>query len=186
MTLGDGMKKRMLSKLMDSDAATNLTGIIAEVENELLQAAKPLDDELGTGHIDRVPSVEVRRDALKSLLEAVATDSMREVWVAEILPEIVENDDKAEQYVGLGDESEAWEKKQAAWAEGWRDNGAEGTDRALAEHHIRDTFGADPETFESRVVGFNAGEEAERLFAANFRAVKRVLEDAAGEVGGDA
>lgn len=181
--MGDGMKKRMLSKLMDSDAATNLTGIIAEVENELLHAAKPLDDELGTGHIDRVPAVEERRDALKALLEAVATDSMKEVWVVEILPEIVENPDKAEQYVGMGAESEAWEAKQAKWADGWRSRGAEGSDRALAEHHVPDTFGTDLETFEDRVVGFEPGEEAERLFAANFRAVKRVLEDAAGEVG---
>lgn len=180
MTLRDGMKKRMLGALLESEASSKLTGIIAQVEHELLEAAKPIDDALELGYVDRVPDVEDRADALKTLLEAVATDNMERVWCVEILPEIVDDPKRAEQYVGM--ESDEWQAQIERWADAYREQGATGTDRALARHHVNDVFGCEFDVFEDRVVGFSRGEEAERLFAANFRAVREVLDAAAEEV----
>ena len=44
------------------------------------------------------------------------------------------------------------------------------------QHHVQQTFGVDLETFEERVVNWSSGEEAERIFAGNFRAVRRSME----------
>lgn len=177
------MKRKLLSKLLNSDAAMNLTGVLATVENELLTSAKAVDDALETGRIDTVPEVEDRREALLSLLQAIATDSMQDVWVAEQLSEFVDDPDAAERHVGV--DAETWDQRKTAWAEMWRDAGAEGSDDALAAHHVQETFGCDLTTFEDRVVGFDSSREAERLFAANFRAVKDVLDAAADQVGDD-
>lgn len=175
------MKRKVLSSLLDSSAATNLTGVIAEVEHELLSAAQPLDEALDGDRIDHVPEPEERAEALRGLLEALTTGSMKDVWADEILPELVDSPEAARRHIGIDETT--WQSRKATWAERWRAAGAEGSDEALAAHHVRDAFGVDLETFEERVVGFEDGKEAERLFAANFRAVRDVLRDAAEEVG---
>lgn len=177
----NALKKKVLMNLLDSDAAHGLCTVIAEVEHELLEAAEPVDAAMGSGHIDQIPTVEARTEAIRQVLEAIATDSVRDVWEEEYLPVLVDNPEKARKHVGKG--SEEWDRQLESWANGWRDRGADGSDRALAEHHVRDVFGVDLETFERRIVGFDAGEEAERLFASNFRAVRDVLDAAAEEVG---
>ncbi len=175
------MKKKVLMSLLDSKAAHSLTSVLAEIEHELLTSAKEVDDALGGERIDRVPGVDARKEALRAVLQAIATDSVRDVWTDEMLPELVENPGRAESYVGM--DADKWEEQMGRWADSYRDAGAEGSDRVLADHHVRDVFGVGLDTFERRIVEFSENEEAERLVAANFRAVRDVLDAAAEEVG---
>ncbi|WP_435119106.1 hypothetical protein [Halolamina sp. C58] len=177
----DAIKKKVLMNLLESEAASGLTTVIAEIENELLVAAEPVDAAMGTGIIGEIPDVERRKEAIQDILKAIATDSVRDVWTEQYLPVLVDNPEKAENHVGK--DAETWEAQIEAWAEAWRENGAEGSDRELAEIHVREVFGVDLDTFETRVVEFDSSEEAERLFASNFRAVRDVLDAAAEEVG---
>jgi len=177
----DAIKKKVLMNLLESEAASGLTTVIAEIENELLVAAEPVDTAMGTGIIGEIPDVEDRKAAIQDILKAIATDSVRDVWTDQFLPVLVDNPDKAEKHVGK--DADAWQSQLETWADSYREQGAEGGDRALAEHHVRDVFGVELETFEERVVQFDSSEEAERLFASNFRAVRDVLDAAAEEVG---
>lgn len=172
------MKKKVLGSLLDSGAVENLTLVIAEAEHELLTAARRLEDAQGLDVLTGDPApVDARQAALKNLLKALVGDSFGETWMEEVGSELLDEPDRAAQY--LGTDGDEWDAQVARWAEFYRDAGATGDDRALAEHHVRETFGVDLDTFERRVVEFDKGAEAERLFAGNFRAVVAVIDAAA-------
>jgi hypothetical protein len=170
----DGMKQRMMKQLLDSGMTENLTEVLASAENELLTTAKRMEEAHGTETLGELPTVEERQAALKRLIEALVTDSVDDVWMEQIAPALLDEPEKARSYLAM-DESE-WADQIERWAEFYRENGAEGDDRALAEHHVQQTFGVDLETVEERVVDWSSGEEAERIFAGNFRAVRRSME----------
>ena len=170
----DGMKQRMMNQLLDSGMTENLTEVLASAENELLTTAKRMEEAHGTETLGELPTVEERQAALKRLIEALVTDSVDDVWMEQIAPALLENPEKAEGYLGM--ETEDWEAQIQRWAEFYRSKGASGDDRELAEHHVQQTFGVDLETFEERVVDWSSGEEAERIFAGNFRAVRNSME----------
>lgn len=169
-----GMKQRMMNQLLDSGMTENLTSVLARAEHELLTTAKRMEDAHGTETLGDLPTVEERQAALKRLIEALVTDSVDEVWIEQVAPALLDDPEKAESYLGMGEEE--WADQMERWAEFYRENGADGDDRALAEHHVESTFGVDLETFEDRVVNWERGEEAERIFAGNFRAVRRSME----------
>jgi hypothetical protein len=129
----------------------------------------------GVETLGELPTVEERKHALKRLIESLVTDSVDDVWLEQIGPVLLDDPEKAESYLGMSDDK--WADQIQRWAEFYRENGADGDDRALAEHHVERTFGVDLETFEDRVVNWECGEEAERIFAGNFRAVRRSMEE---------
>lgn len=169
-----GMKQRMMNQLLDSGMTENLTSVLARAEHELLTTAKRMEEAHGTETLGALPTVEERQHALKRLIEALVTDSVDDVWMEQIAPALLENPGKVESYLAMDDEE--WEAQVERWAAFYRENGAEGDDHNLAEHHVQQTFGVDLQTFEERVVNWSRGEEAERIFAGNFRAVRRSME----------
>jgi len=170
-----GMKQRMMNQLLDSGMTENLTSVLARAEHELLTTAKRMEEAHGTDTLGDLPTVEERQAALKRLIEALVTDSVDEVWIEQVAPALLDDPEKAEAYLAMEDDE--WTDQIERWAEFYRENGADGDDRALAEHHVERTFGVDLETFEDRVVNWERGEEAERIFAGNFRAVRRSMEE---------
>lgn len=171
------MKKKVLGSLLDSGAVSNLTLVMAQAEHELLTAAHRLDTaaDLGTG-ISEPVAVKDRQGALKALLEALVSDSFEDVWMDEVGCEILDEPDRARQYLGIG--ADEFDAQITRWADSYRDAGAAGGDLELAEHHVRETFGVSLDTFADRVAGFDRGAEAERLFAGNFRTVRAVIDAA--------
>ncbi len=174
-----GMKQRMMNQLLDSGMTENLTSVLARAEHELLTTAKRMEAAHGTDTLGDLPTVEERQAALKRLIEALVTDSVDEVWIEQVAPALLDDPEKAEAYLAMDDDE--WADQIERWAEFYRENGADGDDRALAEHHVQRTFGVDLETFEDRVVNWERGEEAERIFAGNFRAVRRSMEEVTEE-----
>ncbi|GAB7012029.1 hypothetical protein [Halolamina salina] len=174
-----GMKQRMMNQLLDSGMTENLTSVLARAEHELLTTAKRMEEAHGTETLGDLPTVEERQAALKRLIEALVTDSVDEVWIEQVAPALLDDPEKAESYLAMDDDE--WADQIERWAEFYRENGAEGNDRVLAEHHVKRTFGVDLETFEDRVVNWERGEEAERIFAGNFRAVRRSMEEVTEE-----
>ncbi len=170
-----GMKQRMMNQLLDSGMTESLTSVLARAEHELLTTAKRMEKAHGVETLGELPTVEERKHALKRLIEALVTDSVDDVWLEQIGPVLLDDPEKAESYIGMSDDD--WADQIQRWAEFYRENGADGDDRALAEHHVERTFGVDLETFEDRVVNWERGEEAERIFAGNFRAVRRSMEE---------
>ena len=169
-----GMKKRMMNELLGSSVSDSLTRVLAEAEHELLTTAKRMEEAHGTDTLGDLPTVDDRQAALQGLIEALVTDSVDDVWLDQVAPALLDAPEKAESYLGMADDE--WADQIVKWAEFYRDQGAEGSDRALAEHHVQRTFGVDLDTFEDRVVNWERGEEAERIFAGNFRAVRRSME----------
>jgi len=169
-----GMKQRMMNQLLDSGMTENLTSVLARAEHELLTTAKRMEEAHGTETLGDLPTVEDRQAALKRLIEALVTDSVDDVWMEQIAPALLDEPEKARGYLGMSDDE--WESQIGGWAEFYRENGADGDDRTLAEHHVQQQFGVDLDTFEDRVVNWSRGEEAERIFAGNFRAVRRSME----------
>ena len=174
-----GMKQRMMNQLLDSGMTENLTSVLARAEHELLTTAKRMEDAHGTDTLGDLPTVEERQAALKRLIEALVTDSVEEVWLEQVGPALLDDPEKAEAYLGM--DTDEWTEQIEDWAEFYRGKGAEGSDRALAEHHIQRTFGVNLDTFEDRVVNWDRGEEAERIFAGNFRAVRNAMEEVTEE-----
>lgn len=172
-------RQAIAKKLLGTEAFDKLTAVIAQVENELLQAAIRLEEATGERRIGDPPSVDARKEALKGLIEAIVTDSFEDVWLEEVAPTFVDKPEKVEQYLGM--DADAWESQIERWGETYRNAGAEGSDRALADAHVQDQFGVDLAEFEQRVIEFNPGAEAERLFAANFRAVRQTIDRVAEE-----
>jgi hypothetical protein len=165
--------------MLDSEAVDKLTLILASVENELLEVTADLEAAHDIEHIrgSDLPSVDDRQEVLKALIGALANNDMPDVWISQVAPVLLDNHERAEQYIDMdGDE---WENQIARWADGYRSAGATGSDRALAEAHVSDTFGVDLDTFENRVVNFDRGQEAERMFAGNFRTVHESIRKAA-------
>jgi len=181
--LGQSGMQKIAGRLLETDAMDHLTRVLAQSEHELLQAAQALDEAHGNDTIQNVPNIEERQAALKSLLRALVTESLDDVWIEEIAPELLDNPDRAKEYLGM--DAEKWDAQRERWADSYRENGADGTDEQLAAYHVRQTFGVDMEEFEDRVVNWNAGEEAEDLFAGNFRACVTAMRRAAEAAGVD-
>jgi len=172
--------RKMMAKLKEMGAIDHLTGIIAGAEHEVLTAAKRLEDATDQDVIGEVPAIEMRRESLEAMIDAMAGGSFDDLWLENVAPELLDTTDGVEGYLGMdGDE---WKSQIGRWAETYRNSGAEGSDRALAEHHVRNKWGVDLATFEERVVEFDGGEAAERLFAGNFRAACTVMHNAADEL----
>jgi hypothetical protein len=183
------MVRNVLQKLLESGVIDNLTLVLASVESELLETAVDLEEAHGIEHIrgSQMPTVEGRQETLKALIGALAQDNFAEVWIENVAPELIDNADRAEQYVDM--DADEWEAQIETWADSYRSGGATGSDRALADHHINDVFGTNLEYFEERFVEFDRGQEAERLFAGNLRAVRdsmRQATEAVREDQGDA
>jgi len=174
--------RKVMQKLKNEGVIANLTAVIADAECEILTAAKRLDDATGQGIIESVPDREERRDDLGALVEALGKNEMPELWIENVAPELLDTTDGIEGYLGM--DADEWEAQIERWADFYRENGSEGSDRALADHHIRGKWGVDIETFEQRVVEWSQGKAAERLFAANFRAAVTVMHGAADELEG--
>lgn len=170
----DGMKQRMMNQLLDSGMTENLTEVLASAENELLTTAKRMEEAHGTETLGELPTVEERQAALKRLIEALVTDSVDDVWMEQIASALLDNPEKAESYLAMDDDE--WEDQIESWADHYRSQGGDLDDRVLADYHVQQQFGVDLETFEERVVDWSRGEEAERIFAGNFRAVRNSME----------
>lgn len=183
--IGNSMKRRVLSKLLESEGIDQMTYALAAAENELLTTAVRLEEATGVEHIsgETLPTIDERKHALKELLRALASGDMTEMWVADVAPDLLDSTDGVEQYVGM--ESSKWEAQIERWADAYRDAAPEMSDRDLAGHHIEQTFGVDIDTFEQRVVEFDAGGEAERLFAGNLRAVRETMRRVASRAEGE-
>ena len=179
------MKRRVLSKLLESEGIDQMTYALAAAENELLTTAVRLEEATDVEHIsgDNLPTVDERKNALKELLRALASGDMTEMWVTEVAPDLLDKTDGVAQYVGMGGDD--WEAQIERWADAYRDAAPEMSDRDLAAHHVEQTFGVDIDTFEQRVVNFDAGGEAERLFAGNLRAVRETMRRVASNAEGD-
>ncbi|WP_435062405.1 hypothetical protein [Halobaculum sp. EA56] len=175
-------KKALMRKLQNMGVIDNMTAVLAQAERELLTTAKRLEDAHGRDTIGEVPTVEDRQKDLNALIEALMTGDFRDLWIENVAPELLDTTDGVDNYLGM--DADEWERQITRWAESYRDGGAEGGDRALAAHHVAGKWGVDLDTFEDRVINWDRGEEAERLFAGNFRAVRDVMDRAADDAGG--
>lgn len=179
-----GMKARLMARqLSNSGAAEKLTQILASLEREQLEAAQEMEDAHEINHIGTLPDVEDRQEALMELLQAVVTGEFGEFWDENVLPSLVDEPERAASYRDM--DTDAWEEQMGRWADTYRNQGATGSDRDLAEFHVRETFGSELEEFEAQIVDWNPGAEVEQLFAGNFRAVRDSMYKTAEIAGGD-
>ncbi|MFC7069497.1 hypothetical protein [Halobaculum lipolyticum] len=172
--------KKVMGRLKDMGMIGNLTSIMASAEHEVLTAAKRLEDAQGGDTLGDVPPVEMRKESLEALIDALVAGEVDELWRENVAPELLDTTDGVEKYRAMEDDD--WEAQIERWADSYREGGAEGSDRALAAHHVTGKWGVSLATFEERVVNWNRGTVAERLFASNFRAACDVMHRTADEL----
>lgn len=174
------IRSKMVERFVNSGEVDELTTAIAESERELLDAAKRLEAATDTDNLGPIPTVEQRQEGLKGLIQALASGTFRDDWLDDIAPQLLDTTDGVAAYMEM--DSSEWEAQVARWADSYRENGAEGSDRALADTHIQSKWGVNIETFEERIVTWDRGEEAERLFAGNFRAARDTMHEVAEQI----
>ncbi|MFC6787929.1 hypothetical protein [Halobaculum halobium] len=88
--------RKMMAKLKEMGAIDHLTGIIAGAEHEVLTAAKRLEDATDQDVIGEVPAVEMRRDSLEAMIDAMAGGSFDDLWLENVAPELLDTTDGVE------------------------------------------------------------------------------------------
>lgn len=175
-TLGQGMKRKMASRMLRSDRAEAVLDIAATAEHDLLAELQRTHDLLDLDHLDEVPAPADRREQLRQMWLAMLEDRFPQWWVEHCCPRL-ENPGEAAQYADLSDEE--WQEQKAEWAARYRRNGLEGDDDELAEAHVRKRYDVDLRTFRHLVVTWpenRVADEVEGITAGGVRAAKEGLE----------
>jgi len=178
---GASKQKLMESAIKDSEALEHVTNIIAGLECELLQEVADLQDAVGLDPL-QVPDPSARQEGLQSLVVAQMSGDLEGWYADHVLSEHVENESNAAAYLTL--EPEDWAEQKATWAEMYREQGAEGSDDALAEHHVQEQFGVSLSEFEREIVEWQPAGVMQHALAGNHRAAMDAIRDVREEVEG--
>jgi len=175
---GAKVREETLKRLIrNSETIEPVTEILAGLEAGLLTAAarrtQAADIEGGVG---KVPDEEARAEQLEGLIEASMNGTLGEFWIDEVASEHLEAPDTAKEYIGM--DAEEWDAQLGRWADAYREQLPEGSDgrkdsdRSLAEHHVREVFGVDLETFEREIVEWDESEGLRKLMVGPTRTAR--------------
>lgn len=163
-----GGKEAMMRRILgDSEVVDALARIIAGLEHELLTEVAALEDALGVDHLEDVPTQEQRQEQLTALVEAKLAGDPEQFYREHILPNLVENADEAAAYLDFSQEE--WEQQLERWGQAYREGGGTGTDRDLADEHVRRQYGVTLEEFERFVVDYDEEVMVEQALARPIR-----------------
>lgn len=187
-----GAREKVIKRFMDdSNALHHVSSIVAGLEEELLAVVADIQEARDMEPVD-VPDQAERSDVLQDLVRANFSGNLSEWYVEAVLPEHVDNADKAAGYLGLDDQD--WDEQMDAWATQYGlESNEDYTSRDVARHHVDKMFGVSLEEFESNVVDWNPGQCLQAGLAGNMssaidalREVRDDLQEGSDDDPGDA
>jgi hypothetical protein len=149
-------KQEMARRFFESQAEP-LLAVVAHREKRLVEHVQALHDELGIDEIEDIPDPDDRVAQMQSFALAKLDGSAHEWYLREMLG--ADNVDEATTHVGKP--LDAWDETMSGWADFYRDEGMEGSDRELAEAHVRTHFDLTLDQFETYVVEWDQEDERE-------------------------
>lgn len=160
------MKKHLITQMLNQ-GGTELFEFLAEKEDAHLELAERMTEDFRLdGSVPR-QDIEGRAEELKDGIVALASDTFPAFYVRTYFERMAEDTEKdaddALKYISTEGLTDDWQEQKAAWAEGWREQGLEGTDDELAHAHVASRFGITLEEFESYVVDWRDEKFADRL-----------------------
>lgn len=165
--LPPGMKP-MLRKVV-SDGGDELLQFYAEREQRLLGAARAVAQSHET-NLANVPEYSDERvsertdeltDGLFALVEGDFSEFFADLYVASAADADAKTPDRATAYADLTPDE--WREQKTKWADGWREQGLEGTDDELATAHITTQFGIPKQAFYDVVVDWSDDAHGRKL-----------------------
>ncbi|WP_058365053.1 hypothetical protein [Haloparvum sedimenti] len=163
-------KQQLIRRVIDNnqEEIRRAAGQLADVEAEQRAAVRDLCDALDVDPeaVGAPPTLdrEDRVDQLEAMIGARLAGNPWALYVDEVAPETLTDADDAAQYAGM--DPEDWQAQIESWADYYREQGMEGTDRELAAGHVSAKFGVDLDTFEDEIVAWTPTATYERLFRA--------------------
>jgi len=190
----DGAKQKMAERMMsqvtpsETPIAQAAIGTLTEFEArqtsalvELVDAAD-LDIEL---RFDR----EQRAQLLLGLVDAIAERRVTEWWFEAVGPEVLEQPERARQYVGVG--ADEWHDQLRRWYQSYDDAGvvekpieevSPGRIGEVADRHVRETFGLSLPEFVATVVNWSRGEQIQPFLGGPIERNNQVIREVAEEI----
>lgn len=171
-----GMKQRMLeSALSNNEAINHVTAIIAGLEHDLLEEVAEVQEAAGVETVD-VPSRASRAEALESLVKAQVSGDLKGWYADYVLPQHLENPEKAKAHIGLDEED--WQEQKQTWADNYSEKvDGEVDPEQAAETYISNQFGVSVSEFEENVVNWDPGQVMQGALGGNHREAIDGLQD---------
>ena len=136
----------------DSETVAAVALAVAGAERDLHGAVQAHYEALGVDPPDDRPPAEARVEQLRRLVRHHVEGDLWGYFVEEAAPEGLERPEEARAFAGLDDE--AWAEQLDALADAAPEGSGE-TPRERADAVVRDRFGVDLKTFETRIVGWH-------------------------------
>lgn len=180
--------QRIAQDPANSEVVQALITIVVSLEERQLAAVEALHDAQGIEGVDNQVSEEERREQLRSLVNALASGSVRDWWFREVAGEHIHNAEDAKAYAGL--DADEWQEQKATWAETYRERAdgdlQEYSDDDLAGRHVEQHYGVSLQEFREEVVEWSEKEALQTVIAGRFQAVEAGIQMAANEARGEA
>lgn len=184
------MAERMMSQITPSETpvAQALVHSLTAYESRQVDALRTLVDAADL-NVDIDYQRDHRAQMLLGLADAVADRRVEDWWFRSIGPQVMDNPEKARQYVGLG--GDEWHDQIRAWHNQYHDAGVVeepvgAADPAeigrTADRHVRSTFGIDLRTFVDTVVNWSRGEQIQPILGGPIDRNNAVIEQVAEEI----
>lgn len=152
-------KRQAAKQFLEGEAAEAVLRVLTTIEQRLLEAVVEQHDVLNLDGAGAVPDRDDRAAELRQLWLAKAEGRFPAWWVETYAD--VEHPGEAVQYAGL--DADAWAEQLATWADRYREAGVDGSDRLLANSHIKTRYGVGLEAFEEEVVEWSAERQSREL-----------------------
>jgi hypothetical protein len=170
------MAERMMGQITPSETQIGqaLANSLVSVEHG---QAKAIQRAIEAGNLDIPHShdFEQRQQAILDVADAVACQGFEDWWWQNVAPEVLDQPDRARQYVGY--DGDQWRDQLEQWYQSYHQAGVvddplADADRArlgrVADRHCAETFGVSLRQFVAIVVNWSRSDQARRVLAGPF------------------
>jgi len=186
----ESMAKRMMNKITLSEHPIGqaLADSLVGVEHQQAIAVQRAI-EAGGLDIDHGHDYQQRRQAILNMADAVTSDDFEGWWWETVAPEILDQPDRARQYVGY--DGEQWREQLRDWygsyhaagvVEETLEDAEPGRLSWVADRHCQTTFGVSLRDFVALVINWNRGEQARRVLAGPMMQHSHIIHQLADEL----
>lgn len=191
------MNKMMVKKMVQSvdlqdTPAPIICREVAEREARQTQALARLVDAHGLDYEVQVVNADDRAELLYAAVEAAMTGEFVTWWWETVAPEVMDNPDKAQSYVGDGPDE--WNEALREWyrahyvrgtADTPLEHASPGEIAEIADKHTRHVYGLSLREFVSEVVNWSTQKAFEGVLAGPSNQTTAILEQFAQEAESD-
>jgi hypothetical protein len=190
----DGMQQRMAEKMLsqmtpsETQVAQALVKSLTEYEARQLNALAQLT-EAADVDVDLRYDRERREQMLLSLADAIASRSVQDWWFDVVGPQVMDNADTAQKYVGLS--GSEWYDQIRAWHNQYHEKGIveepvgaadPETIGETAAKHVEAQFGISLREFVATIINWNRGEQIQPILAGPIQRNNAVIVQVAEEI----